>query len=73
MEFDMNDVTQVNNNTPQVESQQQENQRNGDSGEAGNAGANLDTHTLAAVLQFLQKHNLKVVNRFIDVFIRLLH
>ena len=62
MDFDMNNVGAMNNNnTSQVESHHQEQQGNGDPGQVASAGAsNVDTNTLAAVLQFLQKHNLKV-------------
>jgi len=43
--------------------QQQETERNGEAGtsETNSSAPNVDANTLAAVLQFLQKHNLKVL------------
>ena len=78
MEFEMMDTNQINNGPPPLlptgsennpveiadDSQPAENSNNppAQTAAASSDAANLDTNTLAAVLQYLQKHNLKVLS-----------
>ncbi len=62
MEFDMNQLPPASNPEPKNDSSENQTSENPSGNNAVQTGEteNVDSNTLAAVLQFLQKHNLKV-------------
>lgn len=62
MEFDMNQLAPASNPEPKNDSSENQTSENPSGNNAVQTGEteNVDSNTLAAVLQFLQKHNLKV-------------
>jgi hypothetical protein len=62
MEFDMNQISQTSNSNAKIEASESQNSEVPSENSAVQPvePENVDSNTLAAVLQFLQKHNLKV-------------
>jgi hypothetical protein len=65
MEFDMNQIPQTSNSNGKIEASESQNSevQSENSAVQSVEPENVDSNTLAAVLQFLQKHNLKVTGR----------
>jgi trans-aconitate methyltransferase len=63
MEFDMNQISQTSNSNAKIEASESQNSEVSSENSAVQPvePENVDSNTLAAVLQFLQKHNLKVI------------
>jgi hypothetical protein len=63
MEFDMNQISQTSNSNAKIEASESQNSEVPSENSAVQPvePENVDSNTLAAVLQFLQKHNLKVI------------